>query len=341
MMTTFLMWLGAPPSPPLWYSCSTPLMMTFPHSPRPPPSTYPHTFTNQKKTHMAAAARSDAALAAGSGSGERRCAPNHAPHAPQSSSAAKSPAAQTRGGTHATAAASSAASSVELLRRYEASWAALSERNADICRRGLDLAADVKAAHIRATARAAEHRQLHEGLETLPPLLLEVAQGIASACARCDALEARLHDACVAHAEAGEARWRRHRQLTAESAEAGRLELARRAQVDLARRQSAEAAAAAQHSEAAQHAERAERQQVFQTQFESQRSAYLEAQRQRSQVVAGDGSGRSAHHQGVASSLSARDPPAIADLRLSDVRPQPNVVANQSELDAFYDDDED
>ena len=334
-MTTFLMWLGAPPSPPLWYSCSTPLMMTFPHSPRPPPSTYPHTFTNQKKTHMAAAARSDAALAAGSGSGERRCAPNHAPRAPQSSSAA-----QTRGGTHATAAASSAASSVELLRRYEASWAALSERNADICRRGLDFAADVKAAHIRATARAAEHRQLHEGLETLPPLLLEVAQGIASACARCDALEARLHDACVAHAEAGEARWRRHRQLTAESAEAGRLELARRAQVDLARRQSAEGRL--RHSIARPPNTRSVPSASRSSKPSLSRSVPPISRRSDSDLRWWQETKRSisapSRRRLV---LSARDPPAIADLRLSDVRPQPNVVANQSELDAFYDDDED
>ena len=95
-------------------------------------------------------------------------------------------------------------SSARALHRYEDTWAVLAQRNMDICGRAREAAGAVINASTRVGEVSAAWGQLRTELQGLPQCasqLRALASSVASACARIDVLEHRLHDAALARAE--------------------------------------------------------------------------------------------------------------------------------------------
>ena len=138
-------------------------------------------------------------------------------------------------------------SATALLRRYEASWADIAQRNTSVCSRSREIAGDVAKANARAGEASAAWGQFRAELQALPQFALqmrELASSVADACARIDALEHRLHDAALARAEQDEGRWRQgqvealsceQQQQEVEQRERARLVAAEAEATDLAR----------------------------------------------------------------------------------------------------------
>ena len=192
-------------------------------------------------------------------------------------------------------------SATALLRRYEASWADIAQRNTSVCSRSREIAGDVAKANARAGEASAAWGQFRAELQALPQFALqmrELASSVADACARIDALEHRLHDAALARAEQDEGRWRQ-----------GQVELV------------------AAEAEAAELARALEREQIFQAQFEAQRE-YLRQHGELGTLAFR----RPALAQQVDATIAVVAA-ATAQATLADVAPCAGDVA---ELDDFY-----
>ena len=206
-----------------------------------------------------------------------------------------------------------------LLRRYEASWAEIAQRNTSVCSRAREFAGDVARANARAGEASAAWGQLRAELQALPQCALELrelASSVAGACARIDALEHRLHDAALARAEQDEGRWRQG-QLEALSCEQQQLEDEQRERARLV----------AAEAEAAELARALEREQIFQAQFEAQRE-YLRQHGELGTLALR----RPALAQQVDATIAVVAA-ATAQATLADVAPCAGDVA---ELDDFY-----
>jgi hypothetical protein len=229
-----------------------------------------------------------------------------------------------------------------LAARFDASLAAITESNADVCRRSLAVASDARAAGAKCSTLVKDWRMVVSELEALPQVMRSLSQCVADACARCDALEFQLHEVAVARAEVREARWRHQRLLEAEAAQTELLEAEQRAEA-AARQRAAEKTAERERQVAAATAER---QRTFHAQFEAQRDEFLsraaispspraaastpQALLPRSPHMSPDASG------GAPTGSMAVGTPQVRPLTLADV--QPANASSADGLEDFYDD---
>lgn len=157
-----------------------------------------------------------------------------------------------------------AVSAKRLLSRYEGAWAALAERNAALCARGIEAERSVRASVDRCSAAAAGFQHLKAELQLVPSCtaqLREVAVAAAAAGEQLAALEARLDRLAVAQVRRSEAQWRQQQLALADEAQARRKQQLQQLRERMALQTTRRI-----------EQEQEERQQVFQEQFEADRA---------------------------------------------------------------------